>query len=256
MLCLRQKVCRHIPGICRFIRDHQNLAWACNGINAYVAVHGLFGQGHIDIAWSYDLIYLWNALGSIRQRANCLGSAHLIDGSSACLMGGDQGIRGNFPVLIRRRHHHNLFYACHFRRYDVHQHGGWVYCLSARHVYAYPLKRRYLLSQHGPVRLAVKPAVLPLLLMVSLYILEGLSDNLHQCRVSQFIGFLYLIFRYLDIRGADDCLVKLTRIVKDSLVLFSFHARKNLCHPFLVLTIIVGASLQQVFQKILSCIRI
>ena len=92
--------------------------------------------------------------------------------------------------------------------------------------------------------------------MVSLYILEGLSDNLHQCRVSQFIGFLYLIFRYLDIRGADDCLVKLTRIFKDRLVLFPFDAREDLCYSFFVLPIIVGASLQQVFQKILSCIRI
>ena len=178
MFCLGQKVGSHISGIRRLIGDHQDLAWSCHRVYAHMPVHRFLCKRDIDISRSYDLIYLRNTLRTIRQRADRLCAAYLIDRRRSGFLRGDQSIRRYLPVSSRRRYHDDLFHPRHLRRNNIHQHRRRICRFSARHIDAYPPKRRHLLSKDRSVRLAVEPAILLLLLMIILYVMERFADNL------------------------------------------------------------------------------
>ena len=253
MLRLGQQIRRHISRISHLVCDHHDLTGACDGVNAHMAVHCLLGKSHIDIAGTHNLVYLGDALCSVSQRPHRLGSARLIDHVGSRLMGGNQCVRIHPAVPSRRRYHDNLIHTCCLCRYNIHQHRRGVRRFSSRHIDSHPVKGRHLLSQDRAVRLAVKPAELSLLLMVASDVGKGPADDPHQLFPRFLIGFLYFLFRYLNILCMNLSMVKLCCILKQCFVLFCLYPLQNLCHALLILPIAVGASFQQLFQKIFLC---
>ena len=79
MLRLGKKIRRYITGICRFIRNDQNLAGACDGINAHITEAGLFGKGYKNVAGACDFIHLGDTFRAEGHGSDCLGASRLID---------------------------------------------------------------------------------------------------------------------------------------------------------------------------------
>ena len=198
MFCLRKKICRNVSWICRLISNNKNLTWSRNGIYAYMTINCLLGQGYINISGSYNLINLWNDLGSISQGTNSLGASYLIDCGSTGFICRYQGIRVNLTILSRRSHHNNLFYPCHLGRKNIHKNRRRIDSLSSRNIYANPLKGCHLLTQDRAIRFTVKPTILFLLFVVATNIKKGFFNDFYELFIYLLIGFLNLFFSNLN----------------------------------------------------------
>ena len=86
------------------------------------------------------------------------------------------------------------------------------------------MKGRYFLSQNRPVRPAVKPTVLPLLLVVISDIRKGSANDTHQLISRLFIGPLYFLLRHANIPRMYVSMVKLSGIVKQRFVFLRLHS--------------------------------
>ena len=251
MLCLRQKICRHIPGIGRLICDHQNLAWPCDGINAVMSIDRFFSQRYIDIPRAYDLIHLRDGFRPVSQRADRLGSSHLINYICSGFLCRHQCIGRNLSIFPGRRDHNNFFYTGHPGRNNIHQHRRRVRCLSSRHIDAYSLKCRHLLSQDRPVRLCVKPASLHLFFMIGTNIPKRFFYHPNQRRICQAVGFFDLLVRDTDCTFINLCMVKLHGIGKQSLISLLPDLVKDLRNTLFKFVVLIRTTFQKILQQIL-----
>ena len=217
-----------------------------------MAVNRFLGQGHINISRPHNLVYLRNGLGSKRHGSHSLGSSHFIDPVHPGLSGRHQCGGIHLSVPSRRRGHDNLFHSRHFGRHNIHQHRGGIHRLAPRHVHAYPGQRGHSLSQDFSGGVCIKPSVPALFFMEGTDINQRLSHYLQQSGIHLFVGFLHFFLCHKDGSAIQLYAVKAGGIVKQGLVPLRFHPRHNIRHSFFILSVAVRASLQQIFQNILS----
>ncbi len=159
MFCLRRRSAASITRICSLICKNEDLAWAGNRINAYVSINCLFCKRNKNISGSYDLVNLWNTLGSICKCSDACAPPtyrfHLLR-----LRWQQQVCLDLLSVFSRRCCHYNTVNTGNFCRNDIHKHGRRIYSLSTGNVNTYTVQSGYLLTKHGSVCCACEPAVL------------------------------------------------------------------------------------------------
>ena len=146
MLCLRQQIRCHIPGIGRFICQNKNLAGTGNAVNTHMTIHSLLCQSYKNIARPYDFIDAGNGFRTKSKSCHCLCPSGLVYLGSSRQAGGNQCNRIDLSVFIRRRYHDNSRNSCNLCRNNIHQNRRRISCLSAWNIDAHTGKRRYLLS--------------------------------------------------------------------------------------------------------------
>ena len=193
MFCLRQQVRSHIPWVGRPVCKHKDFAGACNGINAHMAEHGFFGKGNVNITRTYDFIHLWDALCAKRQSGDGLRTPYFVNFIHPCKVCRRQGGRVDVPFPAAGRYHNNFFHPCHLCRDNVHQDRRRVRRLAPRHIDPYLFQGSNFLPQQHPVRPAVKPTVLLLLLVGSPDIVQGFLHYLYQPRFRVLVGCFHFL---------------------------------------------------------------
>ena len=98
MLCLGQKIRSHKTGIRSLVRQHQDLAGACDGVDAHETVNGFFRQSHIDISGAHDLVHLRDRFRTESHGGDGLSAAGLVDLINAGLPCGHQS--GGADLLL------------------------------------------------------------------------------------------------------------------------------------------------------------
>ena len=198
MFCLRKKICCNITRICSLICKNEDLAWTGNRINAYVSINCLFCKRNKNISGSYDLVNLWNTLGSICKCSDGLCTTHFIDFICSGFVGSNKCAWIYFSVFSRRCCHYNTVNTGNFCRNDIHKHGRRIYSLSTGNVNTYTVQSGYLLTKHGSVCCACEPAVLKLLFVIAADIHQCFFDHIDQGRIYQLVCFLDLLRGYTD----------------------------------------------------------
>ena len=239
MLCLRQQVCRHIPGIGAVIRQHQNLAWPGNAVNAHMSIDRLLCQSHENIARAGDLVHFRNRFCSESQSCNSLGAAYLISIRYPCQMCRCQRYGIHLSVLSRRRHHYNPLHSCHLCRNNIHQHRRRIGCLSSRHIHPHTGQWCYLLPQYGAVWPAVKPTVLLLLLMIFPDVVHGFFHHGKQGRLHQGKSLLNLLLRHPKLICCQLHSVKFPGVFQKRLVPAVLHILHNFLNLFLIAAVMI-----------------
>ncbi len=160
VLGLREKVHREPFRRGAAIGDDENLRWAGNHVDADAAKHLALRFGDIGISRADDLVDAGNRTRAIRERRHCLRAANADDAIDA------RERRGGEHQRIRiRTHHDDLAHAGHLGGHSVHEDGGGIRRLAARHVDADTVEGRDALPEARAVGLGVFPGILRLPLM-------------------------------------------------------------------------------------------
>ena len=138
MLCLTEKVRRHMAGIGGGVSDHQNFTGACDHVDGDFSEDLLLGFGHVGIAGAHDLVHLGDGLGAVGQSGHSLGAAHLEDAVHACDLGGGQDHGIDLAVGAGGRGDDDLLASCDLGGDGVHEDGGGVSGGAAGDVKAHP----------------------------------------------------------------------------------------------------------------------
>ena len=187
-----------------------------------MAIYGSLGKCHKYIARSHDLVHLADALCTVCQSSDRLGTAYLVNLIHTGLICCNQCHRIYLSVLSRRCCHHNAIHARNFRRHYIHQNRRRIYCFAARHINTDSLKWCDLLSQQSAVRLTVKPAVAHLLLVIGTDIDQCLADHIDQLLIHLLICLVNLLLCHTDRLRRDGHTIKLPGILKKCLVFSVF----------------------------------
>ena len=95
VLGLAQQVGGHPGGVAAAVGQHQDLAGACDHVDAHLAEDLPLGGGDIDVAGADDLVHRRDALGAVGQRGHGLCAAGLEDLGHACGGRGGQDDAGS-----------------------------------------------------------------------------------------------------------------------------------------------------------------
>ena len=237
VLGLAQQVGRHPRGVAAAVRQHQNLAGACDHIDAHLAKNFPLGGGNVDVARAHDLIHRRDALGAVGQRRHGLRPAGLENFSHArrgCCRE-DDGV--HLSVFARRGGHHDLGHPRHFRRDDVHQHGGGVGRRAAGHIDARLLNGGVFLAQHDAGLIVHHKVFVHLLAVEGLDVGGGLPQGLHKIGVGGRKGLVDLLLRHLQF--LDGCAVKFQCVLLQRRIAPGPHIGNDAVHH--VLHVLLGA---------------
>ena len=216
-----------------------------------MTIDSLFGQSHKDIARSNDFIYPGDGCRAESQGRHCLCPACLIDLCGSCHVGCCQSHRIYLSVLTGRRHHGDALHPCHLSRNNIHQDRGRICRLAAGHIYSHTLQGSHLLAQDGAVRLGVKPAVLPLLLMITADIVHGSLHDLQKARFHLFHGLINFLPGHPYTAPIQGRSVKPLCILKQRLVSPCLYIVHNGLYGLGIAVVIIGVPFQHVRQNIL-----
>ena len=222
MLGLRENVSRHPVGVCALIGDDEDLARACEHVDAHLAVNFLFCERHIDVAGARDNVHLGNALGAVGKRRDRLCAAHLKDGLRAALLGRDEG-QGMHLSLFRGSRDDDVLNARGLRGKHRHQHGGRERRRTARDIDARPL--------HGTDDIPRRPAVfgddvvLPARAAVIFKdVVNGKAQALQELGRDVLVCLRVFLLGDAEIILAEDRFIELFLVFKDGLVAALLHA--------------------------------
>ena len=116
------------------------------------------GGRHVDVSGTHDLVHPGHALRAVGQRGHRVGTAHLEDAVHARDARGHQHLGRDRAVLSRRRRHADLRHLDHRGRHRIHDDGGRIERLAARHVDPHPLERTHPVPEVASALLAHLPA--------------------------------------------------------------------------------------------------
>ena len=222
VLGLGQEVCRHVAGISRLIAEHHDFGRTGHGIDGNRTEHGLFRQGHEDIARAHNLVHLRNRLCAKGHGCNGLGSADLEDPVRPGLRCGNQSRSSHLALFVAGGAHDDIGYPGHLGRNDIHEDGRRIDGLAAGHIDTGPLHGNDPLAQENAL-FGCKPGLLDLLLVEGADPDQGFTDDGKKLRRNLGIGFLNLLFGHLNIGSGKSSPVKFLRIGKKGTVPVFLH---------------------------------
>ncbi|MPM67052.1 hypothetical protein SDC9_113968 [bioreactor metagenome] len=152
MLRLAQQIRRDKCGVGRIVRNDEDFARPCNHIDRDLAEHLSFCLGNIGVAGADDFIHLRDGFRAIGQRGNRLRTARFKNTIHPRELCRRENRRGNRPVCIRRRNHHNQRTAREFRGNCVHKHRGRVARRAAGNIQTHLFDGRDLLTNVDAIR--------------------------------------------------------------------------------------------------------
>ena len=197
VLGLAQQISCHPGGVAAAIGQYQNLAGACDHINAHLAEDFPLGGGNVDVAGAHDLVHGRDGLGAVGQRGHGLGAAGLENFGHAggSRRGQDDGV--HLAVLARRGSHDDLGHARHLGRDDVHEDGGGVGRRAARDVDTRLFNGGVFLAQHDAGLVVDHKVLVHLLAVEALDVGGGFFQGFEEVGVHVGKGVLDLLLRHL-----------------------------------------------------------
>ena len=141
VLGLGHQIGGHLIGLGRVVSDHQDLTGACERIDRYPSVDGLFGQGDVEVARTADHIHPGDGFGPVGQGPNRLGATDAVHLFHARQVGGGKHGGIGFTTGPRRGHHDEPGHASHLGWHRIHQHRAGVGGPATRHIQPCPLHR-------------------------------------------------------------------------------------------------------------------
>ena len=254
MLCLGQKVRRHIAGIGCPVCDHQDLAGAGDRVNAGHTKAGLLGQGNENISGARDLVDTGNGLRPVSHCCDRLCAAHLVYFVRAGNIRRDDGTRCSLAGGIGRRSDDDTLDTCDLGRDHVHQNTGGIDCSSAGYITSRDPDRRHLLSQDDPFLCGRDPALCDLFFVIGADIGCRSADDLNKFRCQFSVGSLDLLPADTDGLLCQSAFVEFLFQFKKGFIAPGADIVDDVSNRLLIFRIAGRASAQQGFQG--TCPRI
>ena len=256
VLCLREKVRRDEPGVGRLVRDHKDLAGACDRVDAGHAKTRFFGKGYENVAGARDLVHLGNGLRAIGHSCDRLRAADLVDLCRARNVRSCNRAGRCLAVCTGGRAHDDLLNACHLGRDNIHQNAGGIHSAAAGHIAARNRDRCDLLPQDHAVLSGCDPAVSLLLFVIAADVLRRLLHDFDQFGIQRRIRLLDLFSRYAQRIGREMAFVELLAVFEQGVVAVLTDIVNDLLDGLLIIAVIGGAAADQLLKGLRFCILI